>query len=432
MKIIICLSVFLIFFSVSKAQQTLTPEEAVNIALKNNYDILVSRNDANIDSVNNTAGNAGMLPNIAITGSDNYSPASNVDQQPSSGSLITSSNARSNTLNAGINLNWTLFDGGKMFVTKNKLNQIQALGELQFKDQVLQTVYSVVLAYYDVVRQKQQLASINKVISYNLDRVKITQTMFDAGLSAKPNLLQAKIDLNVFQENVINQQAVIVAAKRILNQLLSRGVDTPFEVADSIMLNYAPDKKMLAQKLDSANTTIRSFQKQVDIANLTVKEMNTLRLPRFNFNAGYDLSQSNTSVGSILMTRTYGPVVGGSLTIPIYQAGNVNRQVKTAKIQYQSAQHELENMKLLVSEQLQNAITQFENQQQLLTIEKDNAILAKENLDIIIQRLRLGQTTSLEVTQAEANFVESLTRLVNFEYNLKVAETKLKQLLAQL
>ena len=431
MKIIICLSIFIIFFSVSKAQQVLTPEEAVSIALKNNYDILVSRNDAKIDSVNNTPGNAGMLPNIAVTGSDNYSPTVNIDQQPSSGPLISSSNAKTNTLNAGINLNWTLFDGGKMFVTKNKLNQIQALGELQFKDQVLQTVYNIVLAYYDVVRQKQQLTSINKVISYNLDRVKITQTMFDAGLSAKTNLLQAKIDLNVFQENAINQQAVIVAAKRTLNQLLSRGVDLPFEVADSIILNYAPDKKMLAQKLDSANTTIRSFQKHVDIANLTVKEMNTLRLPRLSFNAGYDFSQSNTSVGTTLMTRTYGPVVGGSLTIPIYQAGNVNRQVKTAKIQYQSAQYDLENTKLLVSEQLQNAITQFENQQQLLTIEKDNAVLAKENLDIIIQRLRFGQTTSLEVTQAEANFVESLTRLVNFEYNLKVAETKLKQLLAQ-
>ena len=82
--------------------------------------------------------------------------------------------------------------------------------------------------------------------------------------------------------------------------------------------------------------------------------------------------------------------------------------------------------------QLQNALTQFENQKQLLTIEKDNAVLAKENLEITIQRLRLGQTTSLEVSLAEGSFVESLTRLINFEYNLKVAETKLKQLLARL
>jgi outer membrane protein TolC len=431
MKLAFSLGLSIIFFSV-QAQQMLTPEEAVNIALKNNYDILVSRNAASIDSVNNTPGNAGMLPTIAVTGSETYSPGNNFDQKPSIGAQINSSSAESNAVNAGINLNWTLFDGGKMFVTKNKLNQIQALGELQFRDQVLQTVYNVVLAYYNVVKQKQQLTSINKVINYNLDRVKISQTMFDAGLSPKTNLLQAKIDLNVFQENAINQQAVIISAKRDLNQVLSRGVETPFEVSDSIPLNFIPDKKALAQKLDSANTTILSFQKQAEIAKLSVKEMATLRLPKLNFNAGYGLSQSNTSVGSVLMSRTYGPMVGGTLTIPIYQAGNVNRQVKTAKIQYQSAQYNLENTKLQVNEQLQNALTQFENQQQLLAIEKDNAVLAKENLEITIQRLRLGQTTSLEVTQAESNFVESLTRLVDFEYNLKAAETKLKQLLSSL
>jgi outer membrane protein len=83
-----------------------------------------------------------------------------------------------------------------------------------------------------------------------------------------------------------------------------------------------------------------------------------------------------------------------------------------------------------VNEQLQNAFTQFENQERLLKIEKENALLAKENLVITIQRLRLGETTSLEVSLAERSFVESLTRLTNFEYNLKVAETKLKQLLA--
>ena len=95
-------------------------------------------------------------------------------------------------------------------------------------------VYDVILAYYDVVRQKQQLASINEVITYNLERVKISQTAFDAGLSPKTNLLQAKIDLNVYQENAINQQSVIIAAKRTLNQFLGRNADISFEVLDSI------------------------------------------------------------------------------------------------------------------------------------------------------------------------------------------------------
>ena len=155
-------------------------------------------------------------------------------------------------------------------------------------------------------------------------------------------------------------------------------------------------------------------------------------LPKINFNANYGLSQSNNTLGSTLMNRSYGPQIGGTISIPIFQSGNTSRQIKTARIQIQSAEYDLESVRLQVNEQLQNALTQFENQQQLLNIEKDNAVLAKENLEITIQRLRFGQTTSLEVSLAEASFVESLTRLINFEYNLKVAETKLKQLVSGL
>jgi outer membrane protein len=429
-RIILNLSIIIIFIPFTYAQNILTAEDAVGIALKNNYDILVARNFASIDSTNNTAGNAGMLPNIAITGSDFYSPGNNSDQKLSDGTQTSSSNSQSNSFNTGIVLNWTLFDGGKMFVTKRKLNEIQTLGEIQFRDKVLQTVYDVILAYYDVVRQKQQLASINEVITYNLVRVKISQTSFDAGLSSKTNLLQAKIDLNVYQEYAINQQSVIIAVKRTLNQLLGRNAEKSFEVLDSIPLSYVPDKNELAQRLELSNTSILASKKQVDVSNLSLKEMNTLLFPKINFNAGYDLLQKNNSEGSTSMNRSYGPQIGGTISIPIYQSGDVLRQIKIAKIQLQTAEYDLENTRLQVNEQLQNALTQFENQQQLLNIEKENALLAKENLEISIQRLRLGQTISLEVSLAERSFAESLTRLINFEYNLKVAETKLKQLLA--
>jgi outer membrane protein TolC len=319
-----------------------------------------------------------------------------------------------------------------MFVTKRKLSEIQELGEIQFRDRVLQTVYDVILAYYDVVRQKQELASINEVITYNLDRVKISQTSFDAGLSPKTNLLQAKIDLNVYQENAINQQSIILAAKRSLNQLLGRNTDVQFEVLDSIPISESLDNRVLSQKLDSSNTSILAYQKQIDVDKLSIKEMNSMLLPKIFFNTGYGLFQSNSPDGNPLVNRTIGPSVGGTVSIPIYQGGNAIRQIKVAKIQLQSDQYNLENVRLKVNQQLQNALTQFENQLNLLKIEKDNAILAKENLEISIQRLRYGQTTSLEVSLAENSFVDSLTRLINFEYNLKVAETKLKQLLARL
>jgi len=431
-KLILNLSIIMFFIPLTYSQKVLTSEDAISIALKYNYDILVARNSATTDSVNNTPGNAGMLPDITISSTESYSTATKLYKKFSDGSTASLSNTQSNSLNANIGLSWTLFDGGKMFVTKRKLSEIQELGEIQFRDRVLQTVYDVILAYYDVVRQKQELASINEVITYNLDRVKISQTSFDAGLSPKTNLLQAKIDLNVYQENAINQQSIILAAKRSLNQLLGRNTDVQFEVLDSIPNSESLDNRVLSQKLDSSNTSIIAYQKQIDVDKLSIKEMNSMLLPKIFFNTGYGLFQSNSPDGNPMINRTIGPSVGGTVSIPIYQGGNAIRQIKVAKIQLQSDQYNLENVRLKVNQQLQNALTQFENQLNLLKIEKDNAILAKENLEISIQRLRYGQTTSLEVSLAENSFVDSLTRLINFEYNLKVAETKLKQLLARL
>jgi outer membrane protein TolC len=431
-KIILNLSIIIFFIPLTYSQKVLSSEDAISIALKYNYDILVARNSATTDSVNNTPGNAGMLPDVTISSTESYSTATKLHQKFSDGSIVSSSNTQSNSLTANIGLSWTLFDGGKMFVTKRKLSEIQELGEIQFRDRVLQTVYDVILAYYDVVRQKQELASINEVITYNLDRVKISQTSFDAGLSPKTNLLQAKIDLNVYQENAINQQSIILAAKRSLNQLLGRNTDVQFEVLDSIPISESLDNRVLSQKIDSSNTSILAYQKQIDVDKLSIKEMNSMLLPKIFFNTGYGLFQSNSPDGNPLVNRTIGPSIGGTVSIPIYQGGNAIRQIKVAKIQLQSDQYNLENVRLKVNQQLQNALTQFENQLNLLKIEKDNAILAKENLEISIQRLRYGQTTSLEVSLAENSFVDSLTRLINFEYNLKVAETKLKQLLARL
>jgi outer membrane protein len=431
-KLFLVIIFLLFFFLNSPAQKLLTAEEAVSIALKNNYDILVARTAADINKVNNTAGNAGMLPTIGINGTDNKTVSNNLDYKLASGVEGISSNTATNTFNGNVSLNWTLFDGLKMFVTKRKLNELDALGEIQFKQQVLQSVYDVTVAYFNVVMQKQQLFSLIEVINYNTERVKILQTSFDAGLTAKNNLLQAKIDLNVFEENAVNQKSVIIAAKRALNQLLGQDSEVSFEVTDSIFVNFKPDRKTLEQKIADVNPTILAMQRQVEIARLSVKEFSAFRLPRLNFTAGYYYSRSDNSAGFQLFSQTYGPQFGGTLSIPLFQAGNYNRQVAAAKIQLQAVNYGLDVTKLQVNLQLENAIMDFEEQQRLLDIELANDALAKENLDISMQRLRLGQTTALEVRQAQESYVDSRTRLINFSYNLKVAETHLKQLIAAL
>ncbi len=411
--------------------QKLTIEDAVSIALKNNFDILVAKNDASVSKVNNTPGNAGMLPTVGIVGTGNYS-TSNTTQKLGSGTENNYPNYTSSSVSLGAQLNWTLYDGGKMFVTKSKLNEIQSLGEIQFKDKVLQTLFNVIAAYYDVVRQKQQLNSIYEVLSYNEDRVRVSQAGFNAGSLIKIDLLQAKIDLNVSIENKINQQFTVEESLKTLNLLLGRKADELIEINDSIPVNYTPDKADLQQKLNNSNTSILSFQKQIDIAELTLKENRSLYLPNLSFRGGYYFNQSSNSAGTVLSNNSLGPQIGGSLTVPIYSAGETKRKVTVAKIEAESAELDLQNIKLQVNTLFLNTLTDFENQQQLLKIETENNQLARENMQISFERLKHGQTTSTELHLAEENYAQSSTRLINFRYNLKLAETRLKQLVSAL
>lgn len=430
-KPIVLLVLFLAAAQMGAAQKILTVEEAVQTALKNNFDILVARNDADIAKINNTAGNAGMLPKVQLDGSGNYK-VNQVHQELSGGTTNDFSSLSTSGLSAGAELSWTLYDGGKMFVTKEKLNQIEALGKLQYKNQVLSAVYDVIAAYYNVVRQKQELNSINQVIKYNQERVTIAQAGYNAGSLIRTDLLQAKIDLNVMMENAINQQFVIEAARKTLNQLLGQDPALLVEVTDSIPLDYSPDESELRQKIFVSNTDVLAFQKQIEIARLSLREFNAGFLPQVNFNAGYYFNKTSNSAGSSLLNRAFGPQLGGSVVIPIFGGGENRRKVAVGKLQLQSAEFNLESVKLQVNTELLNALTGFNNQRRLMEIEKENNELNKEYIEICLQRLRLGQSTSLELHQAQDSYAQSSTRLINFEYNLKIAEIKLKQLIATL
>ncbi|HNW73904.1 MAG TPA: TolC family protein [Bacteroidales bacterium] len=425
------LSAFLLLYLPGAGQAVMTLEEALSLALKQNYDIRVARSSADIDAANNTAGNAGMLPSIGVSASDQFS-YDQVSSTLASGATSTASGARVNNLSSDLGLSWTLFNGGKMFVTRNKLRQINELGEIQFREQVDQTVSDIILAYYDVVRQKQQLASIREVIRYNTERVTILEASFRAGMVPKTDLLQSQVDLNVFTENAIIQETVVLASKRKLNQLICRDAETAFEVTDSIRLDYTPNRDDFREKIYSRNTQVLGLQKQADISALTVREMNASRWPGLSLSAGYGYSLNTNTAGSVTRNQVFGPSVGGSLSWSLFNGGNINRQVRVARLQEQSARFALESVKTAVNTRLQNALSDYDQAVKLMELEKGNTLLAKENLTISLDRLRLGQTTALEVRQAEESYIQSLTRYIQFAYTAKLAETTLRQLVSNL
>lgn len=412
---------FLLFASAANGQAMLTPDEAVKISLLSNFEITVAHNQALQDSIMNSPGAAGMLPSVYLNAGVGKNQ-NNLNQRFTNGNEVVSPNAGGTSMNAGVALSWTLFDGTKMFVTKRKLEQIEMQGDQQFRMQVLNTTSDVLIAYYDVVRQKNQLQATDEVIRYNEERVKITESRLVSGMGAKTDLLQAKIDLNVQKQQRINQSMLLTNAKHYLNGLLARDVLTDFDVIDSTVINPVTNRAELEQKMVQLNPGLLSMQTQVNIASLQYREARTAYAPTIVGNAGYNFLRNENSAGFTLYNQSYGWNAGLTLSMPLYTGGAIKRQTQVYQIEMKNASLNYENAKSDARVVLNNSIDQYDARLAALQLERENETLARENMQLSLDRLRLGQGTALEVAQAQATLADVLFRLAQLNYEAKTAE----------
>ena len=134
------------------AQNVMTAEEAIKIGLKNNYNIQIARNDKKIAHQNANKGRSGFLPIMDATGQ--YQLASSDETTNNTFSVGTSD---TRNLNGQISLNWTLFDGFKMFADKRRYNELARLGDSLARDTIENQVLTILSAYFDLVQQEQLL-----------------------------------------------------------------------------------------------------------------------------------------------------------------------------------------------------------------------------------------------------------------------------------
>lgn len=412
------------------AQTVLTPEEAVKISLQNNYNILVAANNAEADSIRNNPGQAGMLPTVYLLGGISKNQ-NNLTQRFTNGNEITSPNAGGTSMNAGVALNWTLFDGMKMFVTKEKLGEIEMLGNFQFRVQVINTSADVLIAYYDVVRLNAQLAATDEVIRYNEERVKITNARFTSGLGPKTDLLQAKIDLNHQKQVRLEIETALATSKQTLNNLLSRDALTTFDVADTTIIAPLENRAELEQKLNG-NPQLMSLYTQRRIADLTYRETRTQYLPTISGSAGYNFTRSQNTAGFTLFNQTYGWNAGVTLSMPLYAGGALRTQSQVSLIERENADLVYESARLTIRVALFEALNIYDSRIAAMQLEQENKVLATENMNLSLERLRLGQGTALEVAQAQATLADVLLRLAAIQFDAKAAEINVHRQTADL
>jgi len=413
------------------AQKILTVEEAIATVLKNNYDIELLRNDSASYALDKSYAKAAFMPRINSTTGFVFNNNDQL-QKFTDGTKRERNGIRSNNLVGTIQLNWTIFNGHKMVTTRAKLNEFVKLGDLAIKNQMISSVASLLVNYYNIVHQKQQLKAVEEQMSINEERVKLAEKKLSVGLGAKPELLQAKVDLNAQRSARLKQQTLIAQLKEQLNLIMNIPSTVGYEVYDSIVINNRILLQDLISGLENTSPTLLITKKNIDISQLVLKERQADRYPIVSFNSNYNYSKTDNQAVvnpfTPLYSRNNGFNYGLGVTIPILNGLNTKRLIQQSQLDIAFLKISYQSQQATINTAIAKAYKEYTMQQQALLLEEDNILLAKENVFISLERYRLGVSTYLELRETQKSLEDAYTRLLAARYNTKLAEIELMRL----
>lgn len=429
MRIIFIYILFSLTVNVS-SQVRLSLDDVIDTALMNNYDIRIARLNNRINRSNNTYGVAGGLPVVNGSATDNNSNY-NLKQKTSSGLDLSQDNVRSSSINAGITASIVLFNGFKIIAAKGRLNLLQRQSEFELNQQIQNTMADIMVKYYDIIRQESNLKIIQSSLDVSSKKLEIINQRARVGMSNEADILQAKIDLNIEAESLRNQQLIIEQYKTDLLQLMGVKVFFPIIVNDTIIIDGTISKDSIISYLTNNQQYLSAIQ-QVNINEQIVKEVRSQRIPSIRLNTGYNFIYNSNQAGFNLFTQNYGPTVGASLQMPIFNGTIFKKQQDVASFNVENAKLEKENLLLSLTAQALKTYQSYQSAIQQLDTQRLSYEDAGKLVRIVVQRFSLNAATILDVKAAQASFESAGYTFINLQFAAKIAEIELKRLNYQL
>ena len=428
-------SVILLFATIvftSRAQEKISLENVISAALEKNYDVLLSKNNSSTASIDNQNAFGAFLPQLnavgTATGNNPYQIL-----QFNDATRNREGATKQNSVSGVLSMNWILFDGTKMFATKARIAAIASQGELLVKEQMVNTISSVIIDYYNIVRQKQQLNATRELMAVSEERVKLADRKLSVGIGAKPELLQAKVDLNAQRTQVIQQETAISVLKEQLNTQTGMSLPINYDVADTIMINLNLGLTEISENIEQSNFSLLSAKWNIIIAEKSLHERRAALSPTLSVIANYGYTKTNNTIllnpfGTILFQSSGLTNYGANLTVPIFNNLNNRRLIQQGKVTVDRQRLLFDQQKLTINMSVKNAFTNYENAKKVLLIQEENILLAKENVYIALESFKRGVSTFIELRTAQQSLSDAFNQLIAARYNAKTSETELLRL----
>ena len=410
---------------------SLSIEDAIAIGLKNNFSIQVARNDSKIAANNNTAGNAGFLPSININGGVREN-ISTVNTEDNAGVTTKIDNEKTGTMNMAATLDWTLFNGLEMFLRKDKLGSLQALQNTATRATIENTVADIITSYFAIVQLKSSIQVMQNAIDFSNSRYELTRKKLQVGTTSELAFLKSSTDLNADSASFLRQNVALASAKSKLSTLLVLEAGSVFDVTSSIQFNNLLDYNSLKEVLGKENSQISLAKQSVDISLLDYRLTHSPKYPEINFFSDYNWSMSSYNWGSTSKVTNTGPVVGLTLSMPVFDGFNKKRTTANARIEAESKKIEYEQVLKNTEAQLWDTYVQYQSNLRLVTLETANLEVARHTTKISFERFRVGEMSDYELRDIQLSELEAENSLIVAQFQAKKSEIELLRLSGRL
>lgn len=418
--------------SISNCQVVFDLRKYIETGLQKNYDIRIMRNNQEISDNNLTVGNAGYLPSVDLT--TGYSGSVNsTTQNLANGEKNKNNGIHNQLLNAGVNLNWTVFDGFNIQTNHQRLKELQKMGELNTRLTIENFVSGLTSEYYNYIQQNIRLKNLKSAVKLSKERLRIVEARYEIGAGSRLDLQQAKVDFNSDSSRLIKQYEVLYTSRISLNQMMAAdNIEQLIVTTDSIIeFNQFIHKEDVWQKTLSSNTFLLLSNKNKNLSLLDLKTAQSENYPYLKLNAGYGYTKNIYNTGTIDNQNNLGLTYGLTLGFNLFDGFNRKRKQKNARIEVENKELQYEQTILSLKADFSNMWMAYRNNIDLTNLEKENVQTAKENHEIAIERYKLGDLSGIELREAQNSLLEAEERLVQAEYNTKLCEISLMQISGQ-
>ena len=405
--------------------QTITFDDAIRIALRQNTTLLQANNSAALSSATVRQQRLSFLPDLRFTTNtgQNYGRTFSEDE----GRIIDQT---TQSVNASVSSSVTLFNGLTNVASLRSAQLSEDAGERNVKRAEQTVAFTVASNFLALVQQQEQLRVQRENLAAQEAQEKQIKAFVDAGSRPISDLYQQQAAVASARSQVVNAERAFELAKVDLIQTLQldpRGsyafAPPALDTASKANATFSLDSlltRALGQRSD-----LFAQQSLVSAASQNVKAANGSRWPSLSLSAGYNSAYSSaTPIGfTDQLNQRRGGSLAIGLSIPLFDRGTTDLAAQRAQIAEDNARLDLKDRQQQVGLEVRRAYLDYRAATQQLDAAEAQLRAAALALQASQQRYNVGAATLLEVTQARATQLQGASALVTARYGLLFQRT---------